>query len=91
MKQYPFHTRVCGPREIEESRGIIDQKDVEDYYNKYGKSAFIWFETWDEAYEYCMKENKRLLEIAKETLSSYKKTAESFKLQKKLRKLQGKA
>jgi hypothetical protein len=88
MKQYPFHTRVCGPSEISESKGIIAEVDVEDYYKRYGRGSFIWFETWDAAYDYCMKENKRLMADAKETVAQYKKTAEIFKLQKKLRKVQ---
>ena len=86
MIDYPFVTSVCGPSEIESSTKTHAQ--VEDYYKSYGRAAFIWFKTWDDAYEYCMKENKRLLEDAKENLNHYKNVSKNFKLEKKIRQLE---
>lgn len=86
MIDYPFVTSVCGPSEIESSTKT--QAQVEDYYKSYGRAAFIWFKTWEEAYEYCMKENKRLTIDAKKHLDSLKDDAKNFKIEKKIRQLE---
>lgn len=86
MIDYPFVTSVCGPSEIESSTKTHAQ--VEDYYKRYGRGAFIWFKTWEEAYDHCMKENKRITKDVKEHLDSLKDTAKNFKIEKKIRQLE---
>ena len=84
---YPFHTHTTGGK-IEVSTGIISDADVEQYYKSYGRGTYIWHKSWEDAYAYCMKENKRQTDHLKKSLNQYKEEVKNLKIEKKIRALQ---
>lgn len=85
---YPYCTRVLETSEIRDS--IKSQADVDDYYNTYGRSTFIWHKTWEDAYTYVTKEIKRQKKYLQDGLKQYRETENNLKIQNKIKKLQEK-